>query len=582
MAAFERWVVDTEPSEKFPLWTRGNAGEVFPNVMTPLSGSLFGDAPSRAQTDNFVKMGFLLPSELDHGVAALSGVFCGYLYLNLSIGRLVGIRMPGMNPEMIDTQMFGTNGAPAYRRQRGDHKLRATAKMAWSSLKLFRHPDVSYVDAARMDCDAWLRTLPDPATASDADLLRLVTTFPSRIIDLFGPLLNASVLAGLGRGIVEQLLKGRVAGESTNFANRLTSGLGTIESALPARRLWDLGRRVVERAELGAMFDGGVEGLLERLRRSPSEAAAPFLSEFQGFLARHGHRGPDEYELASPSWAIRPELALAMIDRLRHAPADRAPMLAETRLQEDAHKATTEAMAAVVRPARPILRRALRISVVGAAAREMAKDTFIKELSGMRDVINELMARAQQCGGPTQRRDCYLVSAEELPAFVADPKSFAALIETRAAQRDYLQSRIPPFWFDGTIADPATWEPRQPGPATHPLARAVGVLKGIGVCGGVATGPARIVTDPGDPRGLEPGEVLVAPITDPAWTPLFLGAVAVVVDVGAQQSHAAIVSRELGIPTVVSVEGASRTIADGTWLRVDGSTGEVTVLDGPP
>ena len=66
--------------------------------------------------------------------------------------------------------------------------------------------------------------------------------------------------------------------------------------------------------------------------------------------------------------------------------------------------------------------------------------------------------------------------------------------------------------------------------------------------------------DPSDPAGLEPGDVLVAPITDPSWTPLFVPAAAVVVDVGAQVSHAVIVSRELGIPCVVSVNGADATI----------------------
>jgi len=82
-------------------------------------------------------------------------------------------------------------------------------------------------------------------------------------------------------------------------------------------------------------------------------------------------------------------------------------------------------------------------------------------------------------------------------------------------------------------------------------------LTGIAGCPGVARGRARVVLDPLDPRGLGPGEVLVAPITDPSWTPLFVPAEAVVVDVGAQMSHAVIVSRELGIPAVVSVTGAT-------------------------
>ena len=87
----------------------------------------------------------------------------------------------------------------------------------------------------------------------------------------------------------------------------------------------------------------------------------------------------------------------------------------------------------------------------------------------------------------------------------------------------------------------------------------------------------RVITSPDDPSALEPGDVLVAPITDPSWTPLFVTAAAVVVDVGAPFSHAAIVSRELGIPCVVSATDATKRIVDGSFIEVNGTTGAVTV-----
>jgi pyruvate,water dikinase len=100
-------------------------------------------------------------------------------------------------------------------------------------------------------------------------------------------------------------------------------------------------------------------------------------------------------------------------------------------------------------------------------------------------------------------------------------------------------------------------------------------------CPGIAEGTARVILDSNDPSALEPGDVLVAPITDPSWTPLFVPAAGVVVDVGAALSHAIIVSRELGIPCVVSAIGATRSIPDGARVRVDGNTGEVTILSVP-
>ena len=87
--------------------------------------------------------------------------------------------------------------------------------------------------------------------------------------------------------------------------------------------------------------------------------------------------------------------------------------------------------------------------------------------------------------------------------------------------------------------------------------------------------------DPSDPFALEPGDVLVAPHTDPAWTPLFVPAGGVVVDVGAALSHAIIVSRELGIPCVVSATDATRRIPDGAIIEVQGDSGAVPVVEVP-
>jgi rifampicin phosphotransferase len=121
----------------------------------------------------------------------------------------------------------------------------------------------------------------------------------------------------------------------------------------------------------------------------------------------------------------------------------------------------------------------------------------------------------------------------------------------------------------------STWAKMQDPAAS--MAQSGDVLNGLPACGGVATGRARVVMDPEDAADLEPGEILVAPWTDPGWTPLFTSAAAVVVNVGSSMSHAAIVSRELGIPCVLGVQAATKRIVDGTLLTVDGGAGTVAV-----
>lgn len=86
--------------------------------------------------------------------------------------------------------------------------------------------------------------------------------------------------------------------------------------------------------------------------------------------------------------------------------------------------------------------------------------------------------------------------------------------------------------------------------------------------------------DPSDPLALEPGDIMIAPNTDPGWTPLFMTAGGVVVNVGGQISHSIIVSRELGLPCVVSIENATSLIPDGALVEVNGDTGQVTIVEG--
>ena len=96
----------------------------------------------------------------------------------------------------------------------------------------------------------------------------------------------------------------------------------------------------------------------------------------------------------------------------------------------------------------------------------------------------------------------------------------------------------------------------------------------------MVSGRARIVHDPAN-SDLEPGDVLVCRTTDPSWAPLFLATSAVVCDVGAVGSHAAIVAREIGVPCAVSVVDATKLIPDGATVSVDGTSGEVKILSLP-
>jgi len=188
----------------------------------------------------------------------------------------------------------------------------------------------------------------------------------------------------------------------------------------------------------------------------------------------------------------------------------------------------------------------------------------------------ELARRIATRGGSPERWKTCLVELDSYADYVANPQPFAPVVEERAELHAKLEGLEPPFIVNGVVPPLADWPAR--GGQVEAL-HAGEVIAGIAGCPGVATGVARVVLHPGEPGDLGPGDVLVAPITDPSWTPLFLAAEAVVVDVGATMSHAVIVSRELGIPCVVSATGATTRIKDGSTIEVDGNAGTVTILE---
>ncbi len=561
-----RWsLADHLPDPSGALWCRGNVGEVFPNVVTPLSSSLYMGAMEVGQADAAREWGMVTDAQyrsFEEGHGWLTGVFGGYLYGNVTLARSAVSRSPGLTVELVDEQMFGLSDAPPHKASKGERDLRAALTTVRTIASAMRRPDDSRLRADQAAIAEYVARQPtiDRAsidTASHDELVTVARSMTPWAKRMMHHLLVASSAAGISRSLLERVVASL---DEPGLENRLTAGLGTVESAEPAQELWPIGRMVAASPTLTAFFDEGLfdEQRLGEARRMSND----FATAFDRFVARHGSRGPDEWELASPTWGSDPTIALAIIERLRFAPDDRDPTVVGARLA-----AERAALILEIRERLPWFRRrlfdiALRATMAYAAQREASKAAFVRVLYPARQALAELARRSS-----LPHEDFFLLSIDEVDGNVAD-------LAERRERRDYLQERIPPFWFVSPMPSPESWTLRAAQNRPDSAAR---TISGMGVCGGVATGTARVVLRPSEPGELSPGDILIAPITDPAWTPLFLAAAGVVVDVGAQQSHAAIVSRELGIPAVVSATGASTTIPDGARVTVDGSTGLVTI-----
>jgi len=216
------------------------------------------------------------------------------------------------------------------------------------------------------------------------------------------------------------------------------------------------------------------------------------------------------------------------------------------------------------------LKLLIRRARAGILHRETMKDLVIRRLDRSRRVYREINRRLVARQLTSSPDDMFFLVWDEVKALVLGTRSRDEIAEVVAARRrDYRWSRQVevPKLQEGTprILD-ATDMPR-------------GLkLTGMGVSPGRVTGLARVVSDPRNGATIEPGEILVAPVTDVAWTPLFAQAAGLVVEVGGLLSHGSIVAREYGVPAVVGVAGATRIIRTGDRISLDGATGQVLQL----
>ncbi|MDH3679641.1 MAG: PEP-utilizing enzyme [Acidimicrobiia bacterium] len=569
----ESWV-GHDASERFPVYTRGNAGEVYPEVFTPLSFSVAAEAGEKAMRNAILTSGLVRPKELEGipiSTAIGSGVFGGYAYLNLSIQRLAAARTPGGKATDADVNYLGVGDPPPHEPLPGERNLVATLaglRYLWRTVRTDDLPELA--DDQRL-VDEYLGMLSDPETSTDAELRSSIDELMPLFADLFERHLIVSFAAGMTVAVLTGLCDRQL--DDPTLAVRLLAGLGDVDSAAPSRAIWELSRLAQATPAVAAAFDAGGHGLWERLQADPE--AASFVDRFQVFLEQYGSRGPNEWDTAFDTWETDPALALTMVDRMFAADDSHDPVRQHRRLAEDAAEAEAKALAELPRLARWPFRKILAAARLYSRSRERTKTTVIRAIHGARLRAMELDRRlVERSGG--QRGDLWFVLDGEMDDYVADPGSFASVIEGRRAQRRRLAEREPPFFFSGSQPPLSRWklrtETREPLPVGE-------LLTGLPGCPGIARGRARIVTEAADPRGLQPGDVLIAPLTDPAWTPLFVPVEAVVVDVGAIMSHAVIVSRELGIPCVVSATDATKRIADGALVEVDGTAGTVRVIE---
>ncbi|MBQ30123.1 MAG: phosphoenolpyruvate-utilizing protein [Acidimicrobiaceae bacterium] len=580
----EEYFVGTNTSDRYPIWTRANVGEVFPD---PVALSTFDFAfqnddgiqmSEQGFRDAYIRIGAFEESEFDPDNPVFLGVFGGYTYLNASLMRIFGERAPGLSAQDIDDAFFGVQpGIPPYEQHPDDPSPEAEARIGEVFGWALTTPDLPEVLAQEQEVNLLRENRPDFASMGDHELVDWIENFfRGGFRKLFAQHIFISFLTTVPLGIVSAVCE--AIGRPTD-AMKIMAGLGDVESAAPSMAMWELGRQATSSSSVSAVFEAGISNLDTRLRAAEEPDCVEFVDAFDLFLRSYGSRGPNEWEMSCPTWETDPDLALAAIDRMRVSPASAAPHDHQTDLAAERERLVAEIGAML--EADPEAQGQFLAGAHGASVlmpgRERTKTNCVKFIQEGRIAAREFGRRMVERGVFPEVTSFAMLRFSELHQAIDNADGWRQVIEQRQEVFDTASSRQEPFVIVGEAEPLSSWARRDA--VTFESIGNGDSIQGMPGCPGVSEGRARVILDSHDPTALEPGDVLIAPLTDPSWTPLFVPAAGVVVDVGAALSHAIIVSRELGIPCVVSATNATKRIPDGAMVRVDGDSGVVTVLE---
>jgi rifampicin phosphotransferase len=510
---------------------RASAGEVLPGYTPVLVWQLVGEAFDTANHDALVRWFGALDAREAEDICFVHRVN-GYLYLNVTALRFVADRFPGADgwqrvDEHAGLQPGSVPHTPGRRSTARELVVSARLGISMAALPVRRAFD-RYVLSRRLS-----RPLP----ADALELLGEVRAVRALIARLLSTHHAARFFA---TGAVESLmtLVERAGGDS-ELALRLGRNIPTLRSAEPGRALHEL---------VQGLSDGDRTILSKAASMRELEDRAPRVADaLRDFASRFAHRGLAEFDPLVPTWGIDHEGVLALARSLASAPLQAA--VEPVKL--------TRGLKAPWRPA-------ARISAFGArrmvAQSEMTKDATLLAVHRLRGVLAALSAAVDGVVPPELLPH---MTIEELEAAVRTGGADTGALERRAVE------------LEASAAPPSVLVDGSEVPSTVEGLADTTVITGVAASPGAVSGIARVMLSPDEEIG--PGEILVAPTTDTAWTPLFFVAAGVVTDAGGLLSHASIVAREVGIPAVAGTATSTSTISSGDLVTVDGTAGRVTI-----
>ncbi len=557
------------------LWTQRFAGERWTEQATPLGWSIV-----RELLDHFIH--WEDASEKFLGGEPPTRLYRGRPYFNVSIFRFLAFRAVGGRPPQFLLEMFPEE-EQVLLRNRSPRLPHLGLVVAILRQGLRERRWERYCTNILTNHEEWEAFQPrfEEAIAGlsldftePRDGLHVVDEARELMVRYLSIHLLSLLFAHISYELLDRALRSWVGLAGDTLRSALVAEPWDNRTLDTNEALWELAEVARAHPELAARLREDAEVDVDGLAVLAGGPA--FLAALDGFLERFGHRSSASWEIFATRWADSPEWVLKLVasslrGRVQQRPADRARRRASDR--DQAERLVRSRMGRTVSRRLVPWRQRLFAQLLHHARRYMAlrenqRFSFDRLLLRSKRIFERLGALLERDGLLAGGENIVFLEWAEVQALVrGDLEAADAADRVRERQEAFLanQGATHP---DFLLSD-GSW--------TQPVFEDSEGLVGLPISSGRVTGPVRVLHSLDDVHKLQPGEVLVTRAVDPGWTPLFLTASALVLELGSVLSHGAVVAREYGLPAVVNVEGATQILQDGQWVTVDGDLGRVMV-----
>lgn len=577
----------TDASSTPEIWDNSSASENFGDVTTPLTYSFVSHVTHEIYREHFHRLWvpYAELHEMDGWLRAMFGYFNGRMYNNLTnwvrVNRLLpfsALRRSVMHAAMgltgpierdiIDrAEPFESVATGRGRVIRAVVAARFAWRFATVGLSVRRFLKRFEAESAKLDVDysAW---------RSD-DIYRLFKRVDNRLVREFGSALFLHPAISLAVGGLQRLTSRWLPEAPSWFPYQAATPSGGIASVEPAERLIALTAMV---SESSLASDIVLNAPHERARHELLEAGAnDIVAAIDGYVEDFGYRSINELKLEEPCLRERPQDFFAILaDSLRAAQGmnDTADGSLPFKVDDYLREHLSLPKRAVYAVVRGNARRLLR-------ARERVRFCRTRAFGVVRTMMLAIGEDLTNVGALDAPRDVFYLRLDEVRACYEAglyPSELKAAVAARRCAEDRYRTMRPPRRFE--TRGPVYWrndvaETAWASVADHAPTEDVRELSGVPCCPGIVEGEVRLMDTPGNAQG----GIVATYRTDPGWATVLPSAAALLVEIGSPLNHVAIVARELSVPTIVQIQGLTRTLRTGMRVRIDGGAGTVTIIE---